>query len=81
MGGHKYQNGSDRWFLQHLEEGIAGSRVHCMGIGDNHHPHSGLIRFQCKGLTEGANLTDFDEQTERFYPDDVRMVTRFDFAA
>ena len=81
MGGHKYQNGSDRWFLQHFEEGIAGSRVHGMGIGDNHHPHSGLIRFQCKGLTEGANLTDFDEQTERFYPDDVRMVTRFDFAA
>jgi hypothetical protein len=52
-----------------------------MGIGDNHHPHFGLIRFQGKGLTEGANLIDFDERAGRFYSDDVRVVTRFDFAA
>jgi hypothetical protein len=79
MGGHKNQNGSNRRFLQHFEEGIAGSWIHCLGIGDNHHPPFGLIRLQGKGLTEGAYLIDFDERPGRFHPDDVRVVTCLDF--
>jgi hypothetical protein len=32
-------------------------------------------------LTEGANLTDFDERTGRFHPDNVRVVTCLNFPA
>ena len=81
MGGHKNQNGSERWFLQHFEEGIACSWIHCLGIGNNHHSPFGLVGFQGKGLTEGANLINFDERTGRFHPDDVRVVTYLDFSA
>ena len=79
MGGHKNQNGFNRWFLQHFEEGIACSWIHCLGIRDNHHTPFGLIGFHGKGLTEGAYLVNFDERPGRFHPDDVRVVACFDF--
>ena len=81
MGGHKNQNSSDRRFLQHFEEGIACSWIHCLGIGDDHHPPSCLIRFHGKGLTEGANLINFDERTGRLHSNDVRVVTGLNFSA
>ena len=60
---------------------VAGRRIHPLGPGDNHHPLFCFIRFHRKGLTEGANLTDFDEGPGRFHPNDVRMITGLDFAA
>ena len=79
MGGQKNQNGSGWWFLQDFEEGIACCWIHCLGIGNNHHPSSCLIRFHGNGLTEGAYLINFDERPGRFHPDDVRVVTCLDF--
>ena len=81
MIGHKNQNGSGWRFLQHLEERIAGGRIHCLGVGYQNHPHAGFIWFHGKGSADGANLVDFDEHTGRFYPDDIRMVFRFNFPA
>ena len=81
MGGHQNQDRSGRRFLKHLEQGIACCRIHCLGIGNNHDPHSGFIRFHGKGLAEGANLIYFYERPGRFEADDVRMIIGFNFAA
>ncbi len=81
MIGHKDQNGSGWRFLQYLEESIACGRIQCLGVGYKYHPYAGFIRFHGKGLAEGADLINFDRRAGWLYPDDVRMVSRFDFAA
>jgi hypothetical protein len=81
MIGHKNQNRSGWGFLQHLEESVACGRVHCLGVGYNYHPHAGFIWFHGKGLAEGADLINFDKHAGWLYPDDIRMVFRFDFPA
>lgn len=73
MGGGKNQNGSNRRLFQHFEEGIAGRRIHCLGITDNYHPPVSLIGLQGKVLTEGANLIDFNERAGRLNANNVRV--------
>jgi hypothetical protein len=81
MIGHKDQNGSAGRFLQHLEESIARGRIQYLGVGYNYHPHAGFIWFHGKGLAEGADLINLDKYAGWLYPDNIRMVSRFDFAA
>ena len=81
MIGQKDQNGTGWRLFQHLKEGIARGRIHCLGVGYQHYPHAGLIWFHGKGLAEDANLINFDERAGWFYPDDVRMIFGFNFAA